>query len=384
MTFLQGVGLVTLLSLVALWIHFDAKRSAAPKLTSPSDQIDKVAALGQILDVLPDAAAIVDSADRVLASSSNCVAMGLVHNDRLAPVELRALNRESHRLGKSLSRDTIIKRNGSRLGEWEARLQISQIDDELNLLIAQDLSEERRLNDVRRDFVANISHELKTPVGALSLLAEAVQAAEGDTEQVRHFASRMQLEARRLTDLIVDLVELSRVQGEAALRNSKPVLTSSIIAEAVDATNLAADERNIQVTVTDNAESGRIFGDEGQLVAALRNLVSNAINYSPPGTKVGIGTRRTDSMIEISVTDQGPGIPEAELTRIFERFYRIDPARSRETGGTGLGLAIVKHICANHGGDCTVWSHVGEGSTFTLRFPAYVNGGIQQPEVSTQ
>jgi len=382
-TFLQGVGLVALLACVALWIHFDVKRSAAQKPASSTDQIDKVAALSQILDVLPDAAAIVDSADRVIASSSNCVLMGLVNNDRLAPVELRALNRESHRLSKSLTRDATIQRNGSRLGEWEARLQISQIDDELNLLIAQDLSEERRLNDVRRDFVANISHELKTPVGALSLLAEAVQAADGDPEQVRHFASRMQLESRRLTDLIVDLVELSRVQGEAALRNSKPVLISSIIAEAVDTMKLAADGRNIQITVTDNVEAGRIFGDDGQLVAALRNLVSNAINYSPTGTKVGIGTRRADGMIEISVTDQGPGIPEAELTRIFERFYRIDPARSRETGGTGLGLAIVKHVCANHGGDCTVWSHVGEGSTFTLRFPAYVNGGIQQPEVST-
>ncbi len=217
----------------------------------------------------------------------------------------------------------------------------------------------------------------------MSLLAEAVQAADSDVEQVRHFANRMQLEARRLTDLIADLVELSRVQGEAALRNSKPVVTSSIISEAVDATKLAADKRDIQVTVTDSPDSGRIFGDEAQLVAALRNLVSNAINYSPPGTKVGIGTRRADGMIEISVTDQGPGIAEAELSRIFERFYRIDPARSRETGGTGLGLAIVKHICANHGGDCTVWSRVGEGSTFTLRFPAYINGGIQQPEVIT-
>jgi len=374
---------VLVLAILAFWIRYDAKKSKIQRPESPTEQVDKVAALSQILDVLPDAAAIVDSTDRVVASSSNCVAMGLIYNDRLAPVELRALNRESHRLSKSLSRDATIKRNGSRLGEWEARLQISPIDEELSLLIAQDLSEERRLNDVRRDFVANISHELKTPVGALSLLAEAVQAADSDVEQVRHFANRMQLEARRLTDLIADLVELSRVQGEAALRNSKPVVTSSIISEAVDATKLAADKRDIQVTVTDSPDSGRIFGDEAQLVAALRNLVSNAINYSPPGTKVGIGTRRADGMIEISVTDQGPGIAEAELSRIFERFYRIDPARSRETGGTGLGLAIVKHICANHGGDCTVWSRVGEGSTFTLRFPAYINGGIQQPEVIT-
>ncbi len=144
------------LAILAFWIRYDAKKSKIQRPESPTEQVDKVAALSQILDVLPDAAAIVDSTDRVVASSSNCVAMGLIYNDRLAPVELRALNRESHRLSKSLSRDATIKRNGSRLGEWEARLQISPIDEELSLLIAQDLSEERRLNDVRRDFVANI------------------------------------------------------------------------------------------------------------------------------------------------------------------------------------------------------------------------------------
>ena len=349
---------------------------------SEQRQAARVAALSQILDVLPDAAAIVDGSDRVLEASANCVAMGLVSNNRIAPVEIRALNREVNRLSKTQSREINVSRSGSKLGDWEARVQISPIDDDLSLLIAQDLSEERRLNDVRRDFVANVSHELKTPVGALSLLAEAVQAADTDIEQVRHFTSRMQIEVKRLTAMISDLVSLSQVQGDLALRNSAPVEVQNIIAEAIDATKIVAEQQHIQVSISDEAEPGRIFGDEPQLVTALSNLISNAIKYSPTHTKVGVGSRRVENMIEISVTDQGPGIPESDVERIFERFYRVDPARSRDTGGTGLGLAIVKHVCANHGGECVVWSQVGQGSTFTLRIPAYLNGSATPAEVT--
>ena len=362
------------------------KRNLAAKLaaTDESEQIQasRVAALSQILDVLPDAAAIIDASDRVLEASANCVAMGLVSFDRIAPVEIRALNREVNRLHKTQSREVVVNRSGSKLGNWEARVQISPIDDDISLLIAQDLSEERRLNDVRRDFVANVSHELKTPVGALSLLAEAVQVADTDIEQVRHFTSRMQIEVKRLTAMISDLVALSQVQGDLALRNSTPVEVQNIITESVDATKILAEQQNIEVSISNDDEPGRIFGDEQQLVTALSNLISNAIKYSPTHTKVGVGSRRVDNMIEISVTDQGPGIPEGDIERIFERFYRVDPARSRDTGGTGLGLAIVKHVCANHGGECIVWSQVGQGSTFTLRFPAYLNGSATPAEVT--
>jgi two-component system sensor histidine kinase SenX3 len=369
-----------------VWILSILKRSSTAKFGAPGEseqrQAARVAALSQILDVLPDAAAIVDASDNVLEASANCVAMGLISNNRIAPVEIRALNREVNRLSKTQSREVVVNRSGSRLGNWEARVQISPIDDDLSLLIAQDLSEERRLNDVRRDFVANVSHELKTPVGALSLLAEAVQAADTDIEQVRHFTSRMQIEVKRLTAMISDLVALSQVQGDLALRNSAPVEVQSIIAEAVDATKIAAEQQHIEVSISDEVEPGRIFGDEPQLVTALSNLISNAIKYSPTHTKVGVGSRRVDNMIEISVTDQGPGIPESDVERIFERFYRVDPARSRDTGGTGLGLAIVKHVCANHGGECVVWSEVGQGSTFTLRIPAYLNGSATPAEVT--
>jgi two-component system sensor histidine kinase SenX3 len=191
----------------------------------------------------------------------------------------------------------------------------------------------------------------------------------------------MQIEVRRLTAMLSDLVELSRVQDDAPLQNSKPVLVDTIIAEAVDGTQITAEQRQIKVVVSGDVAVGKIFGDESQLVAALRNLISNAIKYSPVGSKVGIGAKRINEFVEISVTDQGPGISEENQHRVFERFYRVDPARSRETGGTGLGLAIVKHVCANHGGDCFVWSREGEGSTFTLRFPAYLNGNSPTLEV---
>lgn len=371
------VVIATALIGVLVGIRF-AQKSVAQPTDVPQDQ---VTALGNILDVIPDAAAVIGSQDQVLAASSNCTAMGIIVGDRVAPIELRALNREAHRLHKTMSRDVVIKRSNTGLGEWEARLQVSPLDESRSLVIAQDLSEERRLNDVRRDFVANVSHELKTPVGALSLLAEAVQAADNDPVKAREFAERMQVEVRRLTAMISDLVELSRVQGDTPLQHSKPVLVETIINEAVDGMKIPAEERRIQVTVATDIAVGKIFGDESQLVAALRNLISNAIKYSPEGTRVGVGASRVNDTIEISVTDQGPGISDENQIRIFERFYRVDQARSRETGGTGLGLAIVKHVCANHGGDCFVWSREGEGSTFTLRFPAYLNGGSPALEV---
>lgn len=372
---------LTLVAVFSVGIFIGALWNRKRSTHDAPEPADQVAAIGNILDVIPDAAAVVDSEDRVLAASSNCVAMGLVYGDRLVPVELRALNREAHRLKKTLGREVTVKRSRSGLGDWDARLQVSPLDDTRALVIAQDLSEERRLNEVRRDFVANVSHELKTPVGALSLLAEAVQAADGDTERARKFAARMQIEVRRLTAMLSDLVELSRVQDEGPLQNSKPTSVEDIIAEAVDGTQITAEQRRIQVVVADDVAVGKILGDESQLVAALRNLISNAIKYSPVGTKVGIGAKRVDGLIEVSVTDQGPGISEEDQLRIFERFYRVDQARSRDTGGTGLGLAIVKHVCANHGGDCFVWSREGEGSTFTLRFPAYLNGNSPTLEV---
>jgi two-component system sensor histidine kinase SenX3 len=240
-------------------------------------------------------------------------------------------------------------------------------------LVLSDFSESRRLEAVRRDFVANVSHELKTPVGALTLLAEAVQDAAGDPEAVARFAGRMQHEGARLARLVQELMELSRVQGADPMPGAAEVRVHRLIVEAVDRARLAAEQASIEIDLRSNDDLV-VRGNETQLTTAVANLVDNAIAYSSPGTTVGVfasasSDHQARPTVDIAITDQGLGIAEADLDRIFERFYRVDPARSRATGGTGLGLAIVKNIVTNHLGTVSVRSTLGSGSTFTVRLP---------------
>ena len=221
---------------------------------------------------------------------------------------------------------------------------------------------------MRRDFVANISHELKTPIGALSILAEAVQEAADDPASIKKFASRMQIEAVRLSELVQEVINLSRLQDDDPLKSAEVLDVAVIARSAIDECRLSADKRKIDIVIAD-ATSCYVLGDMSQLHMAISNLIQNAINYSPESTRVGVAVTCNEDLVEFTVTDQGVGIPEKDLERIFERFYRVDPARSRETGGTGLGLSIVKHVASNHGGDISVWSLEGQGSTFTLRLP---------------
>lgn len=341
-------------------------------LDVPANRKYQLTVLSQILDVIPDAAAIVDFDMTVLARSFNCVSLGLVSGETLADRVLVALV-DNAQDSKDQVIDEIAMRRSDNT-EWQARILVFPLANGLSVVIAQDLSEEQRLAEVRRDFVANVSHELKTPIGALSLLAEAVQAADSDKEQVEKFTSRMQSEVRRLNELISDLVELSEVQSEAPLRNAQPVPVATVVFEALDAMKTVAEHKRIALTAGDIADGLEVFGDEKQLVTAVRNLVSNAINYSGAGTQVAISVHSTDDTVRINISDQGPGISLENQQRIFERFYRVDPARSRETGGTGLGLSIVKHVCVNHGGEVSVESILSQGSTFTLQLPRYIYG----------
>jgi two-component system sensor histidine kinase SenX3 len=215
-----------------------------------------------------------------------------------------------------------------------------------------------------------VSHELKTPVGALSLLAEAVLAAADDKKQVEHFAEKMQAEATRLGNLIQDVIDLSRLQSDDPMNRAELLETEFLINRAVEEVKTLAGGLGVEI-IRGEPEASVILGDRGQLLTALRNLLTNAISYSAENTRVSVTAREIDGIVEISVKDAGLGIPSHDLDRIFERFYRVDPARSRGTGGTGLGLAIVKHVCQNHGGEVTVWSEIGTGSTFTLRIPSY-------------
>jgi two-component system sensor histidine kinase SenX3 len=234
---------------------------------------------------------------------------------------------------------------------------------------ASDVTEAHRVARVRRDFVANVSHELKTPVGALALLAETLLEAADDPEASRRFAERIHHESQRLARLVKELLELSRLQGADPLPAPMPVSVDRIVHEVVDRTRTAAAAKGIEVTYA-GSRGLTVYGNEGQLVTAVANLAENAIAYSPEDTKVSIEAGLAGDMVDIAVVDQGIGIAAKDLDRIFERFYRADRARSRDTGGTGLGLAIVKHIAVNHGGRVDVESAEGVGSTFTLRLPA--------------
>ena len=226
------------------------------------------------------------------------------------------------------------------------------LGEEYILLLADDRTEITRTEEIRNDFVANVSHELKTPVGAISLLAEALESSADDEEAVRRFAKRMHKESARLAALVQDIIELSRLQGANVAQQGHPVDINDVISEAVDRSQLPAESKNIQIVIGGRAEA-KVYGDQDLLVTALRNLIDNAIRYSPENTRVGIGVRSKEGLVSVSVTDQGEGLSPEDQERVFERFYRVDAARSRHTGGTGLGLSIVKHVISNHGGEVT-------------------------------
>ncbi|MFJ9717797.1 sensor histidine kinase [Streptomyces sp. NPDC101213] len=342
-----------------------------------------------VLSVLRSSAVVLDEADAVVKASSAAYALGLVRGGKLAVEPMLQMARDTRRDGEIRQVELDLPRRGTGRGEALAvSARVAPLGSRLVLLLVEDLTEARRIEAVRRDFVANVSHELKTPVGALSLLSEAVMDASEDPEAVERFAGRMQIEATRLTNLVQELIDLSRVQNDDPLEDAEPVRVDELVAEAVDRCRHQAGAKQITMAANVGAAEGlepgagqraddtadlRVWGNRGQLAAALGNLVENAVNYSPARTRVGIAARRVTvhggELIEIAVTDQGIGISDKDKERIFERFYRVDPARSRATGGTGLGLAIVKHVAASHGGEVTVWSAEGQGSTFTLRLP---------------
>jgi len=347
----------------------------------------------RMLEVIRHGAVVVDSSGDVVLANAAARGMAVVRGGRLAVDDLRRLADEVR--AEHAQRNVVVDLPCGRLGRGPLAVvaHVVPLDEEGHVaLLVEDVTESRRLEAVRRDFVGNVSHELKTPVGALTLLAEAVADAADEPAEVRRFAERMQHEGGRLGRLVTELIELSRLQGADPLPSAHIVSVERVVTEAVDRTRLAAEKAGI--TVVSGGERGlAVRGDERQLVTALVNLVDNAVAYSPAGTRIAVGMRlrRTSqgdsdggNTVEISVSDQGIGIPEAELERVFERFYRADPARSRATGGTGLGLAIVKHIASNHGGGVSVWSVEGSGSTFTLRLPAAVPGPTDLPAPETR
>ena len=371
-----GVGVAVALLLIS-------RRSAVAAATPPVREVEPAPPMlaRRVLEVMGTAAVVLDPADEVVLANPAARQMGVVRGGRVVVDDLRRLARAARRDGEA--RHGVVDTRG-RLGREPIAVSARVaplVETGYVALLLDDVTETRRLEAVRRDFVANVSHELKTPVGALTLLAEAVQDAADDPEAIRRFAGRMQHEGTRLGRLVAELIELSRLQGAEPLPSSNVVDVDDVVAEALDRTRLAADAAGI-VVVAGGQGRLSVCGNESQLVTALVNLVDNAIAYSPEGTRVAIGTRRREGHAEISVSDQGIGIAEGDLERVFERFYRADPARSRATGGTGLGLAIVKHIATNHGGGVSVWSVEGSGSTFTLQLP--LAGSLAEPDLEDE
>jgi two-component system sensor histidine kinase SenX3 len=356
--FLLGAG--TAAAIVAA--HRRGQRAVAVVTPTVPEGADEV------IDSLDSAGIVLDASNNVLKASTGALAFGLVWNQALMHPELVALVDQVRRDGEPIGRELHLARGPFGEASIYIFVRVARLGTRFVLVLAEDRTESYRLEEVRRDFVANVSHELKTPIGAVSLLAEALESAAKEPDEVKRFAKRLSIEAERLARITHEIIELSRLQAADVLQEAAVVDIDSVIAQAVDRNRVAAEKHGIAL-VSGGDAGAEVFGDGGLLVTAVHNLIANAIQYSPDNSRVGIGVSHSDGVVEIAVTDQGVGIPEAERDRVFERFFRVDSARSRNTGGTGLGLAIVKHVVQNHGGDVRVWSHAGSGSTFTIRLP---------------
>ena len=346
---------------------FKNRQEVANSNTKPQNDLSTQSF--DLLQAIDAESIVVTASDQVIYYSEKVSNLNLIKDERIQNKELSNLVRAVRRSGAAQDATMALPRGPVGAGTHDLLVRVSTIGDAgLIAILIFDDSEMRRLDFIRRDFVANISHELKTPIGALSILSEAVLEAAKDPEAVVRFAGRMQAEAKRLSDLVQEIINLSRLQDDDPLKNGKAIELSQVIGEAVEQSRLNAEKRKITL-LAETGVDAKTFGDRNQITMAIHNLIENAINYSPDSTRVAITLKISNGLAEVAVSDQGIGIPEKDLERIFERFYRVDAARSRLTGGTGLGLSIVKHIATNHGGDVSLWSVEGAGSTFTLRFP---------------
>ena len=367
------LGLVVGVS-VAVIVLAIIRRRPDPEADVTFDVVEPVlpAGLSEAIAVMPSAVAVCGPHDEVLQSTLLARSLGIVRGSRVAIEGLLTLVRESRRDRTVLTTELRLDRGGINVLHLAAR--VAPLRDGLVMLMCEDKSSERRVEETRRDFVINVSHELKTPIGAISLLAEAVEAAADEPDAVRRFSSRMRTESERLTVLVGQIIQLSRLQADRPLTQAEPVFIDEVLAGALDRCQVDAERRGVTLTVA--GEKGcEVRGDAAQLETAVGNLIENAVVYSDPGARVVAAAHLVhepeDDWVEITVSDNGIGIAPADLDRIFERFYRVDYARSRDNGGTGLGLAIVKHVAAVHGGSVDVWSQQGHGSTFSIRIPVH-------------
>jgi two-component system sensor histidine kinase SenX3 len=375
-----GIALGLMVGLAAGLAYRLSERSMRGDLPPTVEDGELAPGVGQVLVVLRSLAVVLDDRGKVVKASPAAYAFGIVRAQGLVASDLVQLVEEVRRDGRIRQVELELPRGPVGGAMLPVSARVAPLGSEHVLVLIEDQTDAKRLDAIRRDFVANVSHELKTPVGALRLLAEAVQHANVDPEAVERFAGRMQAETQRLSQLVQELIDLSRLESDDPLKEPEAISLDDVVATGLDRIRELAASREIELRIT--GEHGlKVFGSPAQVSMALGNLVENAVNYSLGGTTVTVSVRRAGSLAEVAVVDQGIGIPAAEQERIFERFYRVDPARSRATGGTGLGLSIVKHVARNHGGDVRVLSTPGTGSTFTLRLPLLTtaSGPVRRP-----
>jgi two-component system sensor histidine kinase SenX3 len=358
------LGGVLALALGLTFGWFLGKRKSQVIEAEPDSFPDLVA---EVLELMGSVGIVLDGSNKVVGTNSWAESFGLVARGLLVHAETVDLVKRA-RSGSEIESFEGVLRVGLAQEKVSVAAKAKLVAGDYVVLVLEDRTSDIRLDKTRRDFIENISHELKTPIGAIALLSEAIQEAGDDRAAVAKFAASLNKESSRLTFLVQDIIKLSRLQSEEVLASAEIVDLSDVLAEAIDRNEQLAASRKIRL-VSEQAPQLEVFGNKEMLITAVKNLVENAISYSEPGTSVGIGCSAKESIAEITVTDSGAGISPENQQRIFERFYRADPSRSRDTGGTGLGLSIVKHVAKIHRGEIKLFSQVGVGSTFTLRVP---------------
>jgi two-component system sensor histidine kinase SenX3 len=358
------LGGVLALALGLTFGWFLGKRKSQVIEAEPDSFPDLVA---EVLELMGSVGIVLDGSNKVVGTNSWAESFGLVARGLLVHAEIADLAKLA-RSGSNIESFEGVLRVGLAQEKVSVAAKAKLVAGDYVVLVLEDRTSDIRLDKTRRDFIENISHELKTPIGAIALLSEAIQEAGDDRAAVAKFASSLNKESSRLTFLVQDIIKLSRLQSEEVLASAENVDLHDVMAEAIDRNEQLAASRKIRLN-SEQAPKLEVFGNKEMLITAVKNLIENAITYSEPGTSVGIGCSAKESIAEITVTDSGAGISPENQQRIFERFYRADPSRSRETGGTGLGLSIVKHVAKIHRGEIKLFSQVGVGSTFTLRVP---------------
>ena len=356
-------GCLTLLAGVALGLAFGKRKMQ----DNESELVAFPDLVAEVLQLMGSVGIVVDGSNKVVGTNSWAESFGLVARGLLVHAEIIDLVKRA-RSGSDIQSFDGVLSVGLAKEKVSVAAKSKLVAGDYVVVVLEDRTSDIRLDKTRRDFIENISHELKTPIGAIALLSEAIQEAGDDRVAVTKFAASLSKESSRLTFLVQDIIKLSRLQAEEVIAAAELVDLNEVVAEAIDRNEQLAANRKIRL-VSEQAQRLEVFGNKEMLITAVKNLIENAITYSDPGSSVGIGCGVKQDIAEVAVTDSGSGISPENQQRIFERFYRADPSRSRDTGGTGLGLSIVKHVAKVHRGEVKLFSQVGVGSTFTLRIP---------------